>query len=280
MAGTVTSAALDVSFNWLYQESLDLSTSSNAGARSLQALFSTGTGSGQANVVYAAKGTINSSSSVTVDLQSLTDFFGDASSFSKIKALYVELTTETSASSILVGAGGVQTPSAPSLSLSVGAGSLAAGDYDVCYSYTNSLGETLVGPVSTITAALNDRIVVGAETLPTGATGRKFYMSLVVNANALALHGSGTGSAYNIDSVPTTTAATIPFSGTASTAVSSLFGGSSHQVRVRNGCCVAVSCPTDTTAYVVSSTAKDLRILNEDSTYTARYVLYVVGTSS
>lgn len=69
--------------------------------------FSNGVAANQADRLYAAKGTINPSTTLTLDLAAgLTDVFGASITFARVKLFYFELTTDTAGSSVTLGASG------------------------------------------------------------------------------------------------------------------------------------------------------------------------------
>jgi hypothetical protein len=67
--------------------------------------LASGTGAGQADRRYVAQLTVPAGGSTTLNLSSLLDSLGNAIAFLRIKRIYVELTTNTNAASILVGGG-------------------------------------------------------------------------------------------------------------------------------------------------------------------------------
>jgi hypothetical protein len=103
----------------------------------------------------------------------------------------------------------------PTLNQTTG-GSLALGAYEVKYTLTNAFGETLATSASSITlTGSNNRISVTAITpLPTGATGAKWYVSDAPGSLTLRLHTSNAGTAFNINAVPSGSAAIPPTSNT------------------------------------------------------------------
>lgn len=279
MAGTLTNATANVSVGWTFTEDLSISTSVNAGDRSLSQSFSNGTEAQQANKVFVKKGSINPSSSETLNLQSQADFFAAALSFDLIRYLYFELTAESACSSVLVGGAGVANPTtAPSLSAI--AGGLTAGTYRVAYTWKNAAGETMISPVSSQVVNGSQDIRVAALTLPSGATDIYYYCSFASTGLALGYQGTGTGAAYDITSLPATNAAAVPQSNSTGTGVTSLFGNAFDQIRVRNGGAWFIMAPKDSAGYSLSTTLKNLKITNEDSTYPAQYVLIVVGSDT
>lgn len=100
---TVNSILAKVNFGFTNTNSFGTSSECNA-TFDYSTTLSNGTGAGAAQKVYAATLTISASTTTNLDLAgSLTDLFGNVITFSKIKVIYVELDTTTTASSILVG---------------------------------------------------------------------------------------------------------------------------------------------------------------------------------
>lgn len=63
-----------------------------------------GTAANQADLLYAASGTIGTSATLSLDLAgTLDDFFGDTITMARVKVIYITITTDTSASSVNVG---------------------------------------------------------------------------------------------------------------------------------------------------------------------------------
>lgn len=279
MAGTLSQSSISTSLEWSYWEEGTLSSSFNSGKRDFFQTFSPGTSALQANKVYAAKGTINPSSSVTIDLQTQTDFFGDAYGIDVVRALYLELTTESQCSSILIGGAGVQNPTtAPTLTAI--AGGLASGTYKVAYSWKNATGETMVSPTTSLAVNGSQDIRVSALTLPSGATDIYYYCSFASTGNALGYQGTGTGAAYDITSLPATNAAAVPSSNTTGTGVTTLFAAAFDKLRIRNGGALSLAAPSDSAGYAVSSTLKNIRLENEDATYPAHYIIAILGSET
>jgi hypothetical protein len=146
------------------------------------------------------------------------DAIGDGNIGPAIAALADQV--ELQDGQILIGVSGTAALSNPStgpvLTASTG-GSLAAGDYDVAYSYKNTYGETLTSSPTTVTiGGSNNRIVVTALTLPAGASGANWYIT-DPDGITLKFHSSNNGSGFNINSV-SGTSGTVPGSNsTAST---------------------------------------------------------------
>jgi hypothetical protein len=105
----------------------------------------------------------------------------------------------------------------PALTASTG-GTLASGDYDVAYTWTNDYGETLASSATTVTiTGPTGRIVVTAITpLPTGATGAKWYVT-DPDGITLKLHSANSGATFNINSVSATSGVVPASNTTAST---------------------------------------------------------------
>lgn len=278
MAGELAQASASMSIDWQFLESLTLSTSSNSGSRTGGYNFAKGDGAGEANRVYAVKASISASGSTTLDLTALTDFFNSALAFDSIRAVYLELLSDTAASSILVGGAGVQNPSTAPTLAEVNAGSLAAGTYRVAYTFENAAGETMISPVTAITIGASKDIRVSAITLPSGAVDINYYCSFADTGLALGYQGDDTGAAYDITSLPAVNAAAAPQSNTTGTGLTSLFGNDFDTLRVRNGGGVLLLSPTDSAGYAVTSTKKVLRLYNEDSVNTAVYALILLGS--
>lgn len=67
--------------------------------------LTSGTGAGKCDLRYIAQVTLAGSGTTTLNLSSLTDTFGGAIAFVRIKSIYVENNNGTTATSILVGGG-------------------------------------------------------------------------------------------------------------------------------------------------------------------------------
>jgi hypothetical protein len=106
---------------------------------------------------------------------------------------------------------------APTLAAAAG-GALAAGHYQVGYTYTNSDGESAISPLAIVTVTANQKITTTSlGALPTGVTGVNWYMTSGVYAtDALAQAqpvyyiGSNTGGAMTLATAPTTNAGLPP----------------------------------------------------------------------
>jgi hypothetical protein len=92
----------------------------------------------------------------------------------------------------------------PTLSAASG-GSLPAGRVYLAYANTNAVGETGLSPLMSITVTAGQKINVPLLALPTGATGRKWYVGKYVNNAELVFHSSQTGAAFSITDLPDST---------------------------------------------------------------------------
>lgn len=93
---------------------------------------------------------------------------------------------------------------------SAGSGTLAAGDYQIGYTYDMFRGETLISPLLTITLSADQRIEVDALTPPSGATSVRWYCSPGPGSAKLRFVFENEGGAFNIETLPLGTAAIIP----------------------------------------------------------------------
>lgn len=106
MATTLTVNALRQTISWTLEDAQTFGNSSNSNSFSYSKTLAAGTGAGAANKIYVVQNDtgIASSSSVTLDLQSLTDMFDDSISFTKIRAIYLENASTSSGADLVVGA--------------------------------------------------------------------------------------------------------------------------------------------------------------------------------
>lgn len=237
-----------------------------------------GTAAGQANVHYYQESyTIAALGMWQLNLASLTDpVYSGTMAFARIKRIWVSLLTTTTASSILVGVPSVLDPTAAP-ALTSATGTLAAGTWYAAYSFINASGETKISPVASISMDGAHQFSFGAITLPAGATGVNYYVSLVATAHALAFSGTnGTGNAYAVTAAPATTAATTPQSNTTGDALSSMWYRANGGLRVRNGCTSYLGLCQDATGYTCSGY---LNIYNEDAAQSANVQLLFDGVN-
>jgi hypothetical protein len=75
----------------------------NAGWTYTGPIYTNGTGAGNVDRRYLAQATITASGSLTINLSSFLDSFNNSGAFLRVKSIYVELTKNTAAVSILVG---------------------------------------------------------------------------------------------------------------------------------------------------------------------------------
>jgi hypothetical protein len=88
------------------------------------------------------------------------------------------------------------------------AGVLAAGTYQVAYSYENELGETILSPVEEVTIAASKQIDVSAVTpLPTDVDSVNWYMSTAAGSETLRFILNNNGAAHSINALPAGNAA-------------------------------------------------------------------------
>ncbi|MCA1596592.1 MAG: hypothetical protein LC772_09250, partial [Chloroflexi bacterium] len=93
---------------------------------------------------------------------------------------------------------------APSPSASGTGSGFVAGQYSVAQSYTNAVGETTVGPSATVTLTAGQNIVVAANTLPTGASGTNYYVSIAPGSSVLGKAASSSSGAQQTITAPPT----------------------------------------------------------------------------
>lgn len=107
MSTTLTAGPMSLSIPWDYESvtypknTIDQSSQGYSGP-----VLNTGTGAGNANVKYSAQLTIAASATQTLNLAALTDNFGNALDFVRIKQLYIENSSIGKSSAIAVGNAG------------------------------------------------------------------------------------------------------------------------------------------------------------------------------
>lgn len=161
---------------------------------------------------------------------------------------------------------------APTLSAS-GTGSQFAGAlYFVAYSYTNSVGETTLSPTASITPTAGQNIVVAAITLPTGATGLRFYVSEAGgSSNDLRFVAAQTGGAQATLTGPPAAGAPLPLS--TATATAATDGSQNAQV------ILIYDCATDAAGNVTLSPTAG-QVGGEWGTTTKTAPVYFTGVFS
>ncbi len=122
----------------------------------------------------------------------------------------------TSPSASLVSSPYVANPTAaPTLTAVSGSTSLAAGTYDVSYTYTNIWGATEASPSASVTLTAGEAIQVSAITLPLGAAGVNYYLSESAGSSTVLFDASGSGAQTNLTALPAAGAAAPPAANTA-----------------------------------------------------------------
>ncbi len=107
MAGTLLTGPDSLKVNWSYQGTQTFGNSTNSYGFSYFTSLAAGTGTAQADSIYLGILTIAASGTSTVNLINCVDVINNATvSFGKIKGLYFELASTSSATSILVGGAG------------------------------------------------------------------------------------------------------------------------------------------------------------------------------
>jgi hypothetical protein len=106
MATTLAITQIKALVSWDYENILTGGNTSNINSQSFSSALTNGTGAGgTADQMYMTTATIAASGNTTVTFTSLANFFGTAISYARIKTMLIQLTTDTTASSILVGNG-------------------------------------------------------------------------------------------------------------------------------------------------------------------------------
>lgn len=119
-------------------------------------------------------------------------------------------------SATLTGVPNVINPStAPTLTAVSGSTPLASGTYTVGYTFTTSWGETVISPTATVTISAGQAIQVSSITLPLGASGVNYYLSIAAGSSTVALDASGTGVQTSLVSLPQNSGLTPSASNTA-----------------------------------------------------------------
>lgn len=103
MSTTLSVPTVAAKIVWDYESVQSWGNSVNAAQFSYSQAYTAGTGANQADTIYLTTGTIAASGSTTIDLTALTDIYGNNISFARVKALYFELQTTTTASSVSIG---------------------------------------------------------------------------------------------------------------------------------------------------------------------------------
>lgn len=110
----------------------------------------------------------------------------------------------------------VSTPSvAPTVAGAAAATALAAGTYEVAYTYRDAFGETQISPVGSATITAGQKIAVTALALPSGVASANIYVSIAAGSSTLAWVQTWDGTAANITTLPASpNSATVTPTGT------------------------------------------------------------------
>jgi hypothetical protein len=87
---------------------------------------------------------------------------------------------------------------APTLTASGSGSELPAGTYSMAYSVVNEVGETLLSKYKRITITAGQNIVVASQSLPSGGTGFKWYMSPEPDSTKLRFFWADTGDGFTV----------------------------------------------------------------------------------
>jgi hypothetical protein len=105
MPTTLAVGQIKAVVGWDFQNVLTVGNTSNPNTDTYSKSMTNGTGAtGTADLMYSTQTTIAGGGTLNIDLAgSLTDFFGNVITFARIKVMKIELTTDTTATSILIG---------------------------------------------------------------------------------------------------------------------------------------------------------------------------------
>lgn len=109
MSTTLTISSLASKVVWDYESVLSWGNATNAASYSYSKSLANGTGASQADQIYVATGTLAGAATLTVNLSTLTDMFGNTLNMKRVKAIYLENTTDTTSTGLALG-GDVTTP--------------------------------------------------------------------------------------------------------------------------------------------------------------------------
>lgn len=106
MATSLTTT-IKATLGWTFTDAQAWANSANASSFTYSKSLTNGTAADKADNIYLAQTTLAASGTVNLDLAgSVTDIYGNTITFARVKALYFELTTTTSASAMTLGAHG------------------------------------------------------------------------------------------------------------------------------------------------------------------------------
>lgn len=104
MSTSLTIQAASAKIAWDFQDVRSWGNSDNNSSWAYSVSLANGTAVNQADLIYVATGTIAASGTLNLDLAgTLTDMFGNTITMARVKVIYVNLTTDTSATSLKVG---------------------------------------------------------------------------------------------------------------------------------------------------------------------------------
>lgn len=105
MSTTLVTKAIKAAISYDYENVLTMGNTVSSNQHTYNKSMTSGTGgSGTADLIYSASLTLAASATTNLDLAaSLLDAFGNTLTFARLKVLMVELTNDTTASSIKVG---------------------------------------------------------------------------------------------------------------------------------------------------------------------------------
>jgi hypothetical protein len=104
MSTALTISAATAKLQWSFTKTQTWGDTTNSSNFSYTARLTDGTALNQANRLYVSAGTIAASTNLDLDLAaSLVDVFGATITFARIKVIYIELQTTTTATHLFVG---------------------------------------------------------------------------------------------------------------------------------------------------------------------------------
>ncbi len=104
MTTALTIPSMGAKVLWTFEDVRAWGNSSNSASFSYNKTLADGTGASQANRIYIYTSTLAPTTALVLDISGgLTDIFGNTITLARVKAMYIELTTDTAAASIAVG---------------------------------------------------------------------------------------------------------------------------------------------------------------------------------
>lgn len=110
MAGTLLRSSMSLGATYAFEDSAGYPPGTSNKTTSVSGSLAAGTGANKARYVAAKKYTIAGAGTQEVNLSSLTDPLNAAVAFTKVRALFVFLSTDTTSSGIEVGPKGATNP--------------------------------------------------------------------------------------------------------------------------------------------------------------------------